>query len=129
TFIALFYACLLGEPRWSANVATPYAIANLIASLFAILIALSVFTLVYNVVTSVARGELASADEWGGKTLEWTVPTPVPLENFAELPVITSTPYEYGLAEPADKGFGLEAVEVPAQEVSAQPQSQPESGA
>lgn len=129
TFIALFYAGLQGEPRWSANVAPSYAVANLIASLFAIVIALSVFTLIYNVVTSVARGELASADEWGGKTLEWTVPTPVPLENFAELPVITSTPYEYGLAEPADKGFGLDAVEVPAQEVSAQPQSQPESGA
>ncbi|HET8911685.1 MAG TPA: cbb3-type cytochrome c oxidase subunit I [Ktedonobacteraceae bacterium] len=111
TFLSLFYAGLQGEPRWSANVAPPFATANLIASLFAILIAASVFVLVYNVVTSYLRGEVATADEWGGKTLEWTVPTPVPLENFEKLPVVTSLPYNYGTPIPAkesataDTGF------------------------
>jgi heme/copper-type cytochrome/quinol oxidase subunit 1 len=107
TFMSLFYAGIQGEPRWSANVSPLYATANLIASLFAILIAASVFVTVYNVVISLARGELATADEWGAKTLEWTVPTPVPLENFEHLPVVTATSYEYGLSEPADKGLGL----------------------
>jgi len=96
TFISLFYAGLQGEPRWSANIAPPFATANTIASLFAILIAASVFTLVYNVIYTLVRGEPAVADEWGAKTLEWTVPTPVPLENFEELPVVTSLPYNYG---------------------------------
>ncbi len=96
TFLSLFYAGLLGEPRWSANVAPTYAIPNLIASLFAILIAASVFTAVYNVIITLRSGEVAEANEWGGKTLEWTVPTPVPLENFEHLPVVTSTPYDYG---------------------------------
>ncbi len=73
---------------------------NLIASLFAILIAASVFVTVYNVIITLRSGELADANEWGGKTLEWTVPTPVPLENFEHLPVVTSTPYDYGTAEP-----------------------------
>jgi cytochrome c oxidase subunit I len=91
---------LQGEPRWSANVAPPYATANLIASLFAILIATSVFVTVYNVIITLRSGELADANEWGGKTLEWTVPTPVPLENFEHLPVVTSTPYDYGTPEP-----------------------------
>jgi cytochrome c oxidase subunit I len=100
TFIALFYAGLQGEPRWSANIALPYAVPNLIASLFAILIAASVFTLVYNVVITLARGERATADEWGAKTLEWTVPTPVPLENFEHLPEVKASPYTYGLPEP-----------------------------
>src|SRR5260370_4705465 len=86
TFTALFYAGLQGEPRWSANIAPPFATANLIASLFAILIVTSVFTFIYNVIYTLVRGERAVANEWGGKTLEWTVPTPVPLENFAELP-------------------------------------------
>ena len=100
TFLSLFYAGLLGEPRWSANVAPSYAIPNLIASLFAILIAASVFTAVYNVVITLRSGEAAEANEWGGKTLEWTVPTPVPLENFEHLPVVTSTPYDYGTSAP-----------------------------
>jgi len=96
TFTALFYAGLQGEPRWSANVAPPFATPNLIASLFAILIAASVFTFIYNVIHTLMRGEHAVANEWGAKTLEWTVPTPVPLENFEELPVVTSLPYGYG---------------------------------
>jgi cytochrome c oxidase subunit 1 len=73
----------------------------LIASLFAILIAASVFTLAYNVIHSWLRGETAVANEWGAKTLEWAVPTPVPLENFeGELPVIASLPYNYGSPMP-----------------------------
>jgi cytochrome c oxidase subunit 1 len=96
TFSSLFYAGLQGEPRWSANVAPPFATANTIASSFAILIAASVFVAAYNVIITLARGEPAVADEWGGKTLEWTVPTPVPLENFGEeLPEVTSLPYNY----------------------------------
>ncbi len=96
TFTALLYVGLLGEPRWSANIAPPFAVANTIASLFAIVIAASVFTFIYNVIYTLVRGERAVANEWGGQTLEWTVPTPVPLENFEELPVVTSLPYNYG---------------------------------
>jgi cytochrome c oxidase subunit 1 len=117
TFLALFYAGLQGEPRWSANVAPPFATPNLIASLFAVLIAASVFMLVYNVIITVIRGERAAADEWGSKTLEWTIPTPVPLENFEHLPVVTSAPYDYGLPTPASEEVaeGTEVVDVPLQ--------------
>jgi cytochrome c oxidase subunit I len=85
-------------------VAPAFATPNLIASLFAILIAASVFVTAYNVIITLRNGEVATADEWGSKTLEWTVPTPVPLENFEHLPVITSDPYGYGLPEPATNG-------------------------
>jgi cytochrome c oxidase subunit I len=36
-------------------------------------------------------------DPWHGKTLEWTVPSPPPLENFDEIPVIEENdgPYNY----------------------------------
>jgi cytochrome c oxidase subunit 1 len=123
TFISLFYAGLIGEPRWSANIAPPFAVPNTIASLFAILIAASVFVAVYNVIITLRSGEAAEANEWGGKTLEWAVPTPVPLENFeGELPVVTSTPYDYGTPEahPSDAEGGL--LETPLQT-----QVQPES--
>jgi len=100
TFLALFYAGLQGEPRWSANVAPAYAVPNLIASLFAILIAASVFILVYNVVITLLRGERAIANEWGARTLEWMVPTPVPLENFEHLPEVKGLPYDYSPSSP-----------------------------
>ncbi len=96
TFLSLFYAGLLGEARWAANIPPPFAVPNTIASLFAILIAASVFTFIWNVIITLVRGEHATANEWGAKTLEWTVPTPVPLENFEHLPEVKSSPYDYG---------------------------------
>jgi cytochrome c oxidase subunit 1 len=124
TFGALFYAGLLGEPRWSANVAPPFAVPNTIASLFAILIAASVFTFIYNVIHTLARGETAEANEWGAKTLEWTLPTPVPLENFEELPVVTGSPYDYGTALPELPV--TPAANIPGIVADTQVQSQPE---
>ncbi len=126
TFLSLFYAGLLGEPRWSANIAPPFAIPNTIASLFAILIAASVFVGAYNIIHSLFWGEPAVADEWGAKTLEWAVPTPVPLENFGEeLPTVTSLPYTYGTTLP-------QVPETPAADISSvvpdtSVQPQPES--
>ncbi|HYB01332.1 MAG TPA: cbb3-type cytochrome c oxidase subunit I, partial [Ktedonobacteraceae bacterium] len=108
TFLSLFIAGLQGEPRWQADIAAPFVPANTVSSLFAILLAASVFVFIFNVIYTFARGEVAEANEWGGKTLEWTVPTPVPLENFEELPVVTSLPYTYG--EPALATEASEAV-------------------
>ncbi|HEY0752967.1 MAG TPA: cbb3-type cytochrome c oxidase subunit I [Ktedonobacteraceae bacterium] len=128
TFTALFYAGLQGEPRWSANVAPPFATANLIASLFAILIAASVFTLAFNVIYSWLRGEKADANEWGAMTLEWTVPTPVPLENFVgKLPVVTALPYTYGSSLPELPVTPAPEVDIPGAVVEPSTQAQAES--
>ena len=39
----------------------------------------------------------AAENPWASRGLEWQVPTPVPVENFDRIPVITSGPYEYGV--------------------------------
>ncbi|HYM50413.1 MAG TPA: cbb3-type cytochrome c oxidase subunit I [Candidatus Limnocylindrales bacterium] len=96
TFLPLFYAGLQGEPRWMAFIPRQYATANLVASLFTIVIVLSVVVFAYNVIASALRGERADANEWGGRTLEWRVPTPVPLENFERLPVVTGWAHDPG---------------------------------
>ncbi len=101
TFLPLFYAGLQGEPRWMAIVPRQFAGANLVASLFTILLVLSVVVFAYNVIASLLAGQPAAANEWGGNTLEWRVPTPVPLENFERLPVVTGWAHDPGnVAEP-----------------------------
>jgi cytochrome c oxidase subunit 1 len=40
-------------------------------------------------------GKKAPSDPWGGKTLEWTIPSPPPVENFDETPFVTKGPYDY----------------------------------
>jgi cytochrome c oxidase subunit 1 len=52
--------------------------------------------LLYAVVSSWRSGPIASANPWGAKTLEWTVPNPIPLANFEVLPVVISDPYGFG---------------------------------
>jgi cytochrome c oxidase subunit 1 len=51
--------------------------------------------IIINLIASLKNGKTAPADPWGGKTLEWTVPSPPPVENFDEIPVITNGPYHY----------------------------------
>ena len=52
------------------------------------------------VVYSWSSGDRAPANPFGSKSLEWQTPTPVPLENFAVLPVISERPYTYGVPDP-----------------------------
>jgi cytochrome c oxidase subunit 1 len=51
--------------------------------------------LILNLISSLRNGAKAPADPWGGKTLEWTIPSPPPTENFEEIPLVTKGPYDY----------------------------------
>ncbi|HKV84264.1 MAG TPA: cbb3-type cytochrome c oxidase subunit I [Ktedonobacterales bacterium] len=98
-FMAMFIAGLQGMPRRVADYDPIFANANLVTSLGAFLLAASIVLTFYNIVYSWVAGEKAVANPWGAKTLEWLVPTPVPLENFEEIPVVTGHPYDYGESE------------------------------
>jgi cytochrome c oxidase subunit 1 len=63
------------------------------------LIGIGMITLLWAVVHSWRKGIIAPMNPWGAKSLEWTVPYPVPLENFDIPPVVTSDPYGYGRSE------------------------------
>ena len=44
---------------------------------------------IYNIVTAWLNGEPAEGDPWDGRTLEWTIASPPPEYNFAEIPTVT----------------------------------------
>ena len=96
TFLAMFYVGLQGMPRRVADYSPLFAGGNFVASISAFLLGASVVLYFYNVIYSWKAGPIAEQNPWGAKTLEWTVPTPVPLENFEKIPVVTSGPYNYG---------------------------------
>jgi cytochrome c oxidase subunit 1 len=50
----------------------------------------------WNLLRSLKTGKPChELDPWGGgRTLEWTVPSPPPLENFATVPTVTHGPYD-----------------------------------
>jgi cytochrome c oxidase subunit I len=53
-----------------------------------------------NMVVALFRGKKAEQNPWGGVTLEWQIPTPPPLENFATIPTITHRPYAFNPENP-----------------------------
>jgi cytochrome c oxidase subunit 1 len=52
---------------------------------------------VINLFWSLKKGAKASDNPWEATTLEWTVPSPPPFDNFGgRHPVVYRDPYEYG---------------------------------
>ena len=94
-FLSMFVVGLMGMPRRVADYDPAFAVPNFITSIFAFLLIASVALLFYDVVVSWVAGKKAVANPWGALTLEWQTPTPVPLENFEKIPVVTSGPHNY----------------------------------
>jgi len=50
----------------------------------------------FNLFWSMFRGERAADNPWNATSLEWTVSSPPPPGNFAEIPIVHHEAYEYG---------------------------------
>jgi cytochrome c oxidase subunit 1 len=92
----MFAAGLAGQPRRVVHYDSVFGVANLVSTLGAYVIGLGMIVLLYAVVSSWRHGPSAPSNPWGAKTLEWTVPNPIPLANFEVLPVVIADPYGYG---------------------------------
>ncbi len=99
TFFPMHIVGLLGMPRRVADYDPQFSGLNLFISLSAMVLGASFLIFFYNAAVSLARGEKAPANPWGGRTLEWTVPSPPGHGNFATPPIVSCGPYEF--AQPA----------------------------
>ena len=101
TFGPLFAAGLLGMPRRVATYASSLQPLNIWVSVSAFVLGLSMLVFLANVLYSmVIARKPAEANPWDSKSLEWQLPTPVPVHNFDKIPVIDSEPYDYGTPPP-----------------------------
>ncbi len=90
TFQPMMILGFLGMPRriYSYSEGTGWDFWNMVATAGALLIGLSILVFMFNVVLSLRRKDRAGADPWDGRTLEWSLPSPVPPYNFAEIPKV-----------------------------------------
>jgi heme/copper-type cytochrome/quinol oxidase subunit 3 len=63
---------------------------NFAASIGAFIMGFSVLLLLIDMFMSLRLGEVAEADPWDGRTLEWTVPSPPEERNFERKPIVHS---------------------------------------
>jgi cytochrome c oxidase subunit I len=54
-----------------------------------------ILIMVWNLARGLFRKTEVPANPWGGVTLEWSIPSPPPTENFEVLPTITEDPYNF----------------------------------
>jgi cytochrome c oxidase subunit I len=100
TFFPLFAAGLLGMPRRVSSYNPSLHALNVFVSVSAFCLGASMLILLANMVWSlILKREREVSNPWGALSLEWQLPSPVPVYNFAEIPVINSGPYDYGVPD------------------------------
>ncbi|MFL2925478.1 MAG: hypothetical protein EVA20_02815 [Acidimicrobiales bacterium] len=103
TFMSMFVAGLQGQPRRVLQFDDLFNISNWISTIGAYIIGVGMLIFLGAIISSWKYGDIAPSNPWGSKSLEWQTPTPVPLDNFAVLPVVTERPYNYGVPDPYEK--------------------------
>ena len=95
-FMGMFLVGLAGQPRRVEAYDDIFSRGNFITTMGAYTIMAGMLVFLAGVIYSSRHGIKAPMNPWHAKTLEWTVPNPIPLENFDQLPTVSSDPYGYG---------------------------------
>jgi cytochrome c oxidase subunit 1 len=90
----------MGMPRRYYTHLPQFHTVHVIASIGSFILAAGLAVLLTNLFVALFNGKKAPANPWGGVTLEWHTPSPPPLENFAEIPVIADHPYMFNPEAP-----------------------------
>jgi cytochrome c oxidase subunit I len=100
TFMPLFVLGFEGMPRRVNFYEPKFHTLNQWVSISAFVLGFSMLIFLFNVVYSlIFKREPAESNPWHSKSIEWQVPTPVPIENFPgdRLPAFDTDPYDYGV--------------------------------
>ena len=73
----------------------PLAPLNTFITVSALLLFAAQIPFAVNFIMSWFNGEKAGENPWNDNGLEWTVPSPAPHGNFAEVPTVYRGPYEF----------------------------------
>jgi cytochrome c oxidase subunit 1 len=92
TFFPMHFSGLLGMPRryYQYDAGQGLELFNMMSTVGTGILMIGTLFGLINVIKSWKGGEKASSNPWGAPTLEWTIPSPPPDYNFAELPQVKS---------------------------------------
>jgi cytochrome c oxidase subunit I len=97
TFAPLFAIGFLGQPRRVVTYPSGLQFLNDWVSISAYLLGTSMLIFLFNLVWSLAFVKKpAPANPWGSRSIEFQLPSPVPVHDFDRIPVFSSDPYGYG---------------------------------
>jgi cytochrome c oxidase subunit I len=95
TFFPQFIVGYLGMPRRYHAYPDEFQVLNVMSSAGATVLGLGYVLPVIYFLYSLKRGPVAGPNPWMASGLEWQTQSPPLTENFVEVPVVTTEPYEY----------------------------------
>ncbi|MGB9702400.1 MAG: cytochrome c oxidase subunit I [Candidatus Kapaibacteriota bacterium] len=94
-YFTMFIMGYQGMPRRFWSYLPEFQTEHIISTVGAIILVTGLFTMIINLIRGLKNGKKAEANPWGGVTLEWQIPSPPPVENFEQIPVINHGPYDF----------------------------------
>jgi cytochrome c oxidase subunit 1 len=111
TFGPLLVIGFLGMPRRAVTYAGYLHGGNTWVSISAFFLGASMLVFIGNFIWSQVFARVpAGSNPWGSKSIEWQLPSPVPVHNFDRIPTFGPDPYPYGVGD----GTGPRIVTAPA---------------
>nr|HMS64102.1 cbb3-type cytochrome c oxidase subunit I [Ignavibacteria bacterium] len=103
-WIALGFNCLyfpmfimgyMGMPRRYYDYLPEFQPYHITSTIGSWILVSGILFMYINLYMGLRNGKKASDNPWGGTTLEWTISSPPILENFKEIPTVTTGPYDH----------------------------------
>ena len=98
-FNGLYFTMLIlgmqGMPRRYYAHLPQYHTAHVVATVGSWVLISGLLLFFGSLLHAVFRGKKAGSNPWHAVTLEWAVPSPPPVENFDEIPVVNHEPYYF----------------------------------
>ncbi len=95
TFLPMHWLGFEGMPRWVATYDPQFQFWNRFESVGSYIMTLGILCFFINVIYSARAGKKAGPNPWGGRTLEWQIPSPPNYYNFKHVPTIYGLPYDF----------------------------------
>jgi len=89
-YFPMFVLGYNGMPRRYFDYPPRYHTGHVISTVGSWILAVGLIIIFGNLIRALFKGEKAPSNPWGGRSLEWQIPSPPPTENFEETPVIES---------------------------------------
>lgn len=94
-YFPMFVLGMEGMPRRYYDYLPEFATGQFISTLGSWILAAGLGLMFWNLYAGLRRGAPAGPNPWGAATLEWTLPSPPPHENFAHEPLVDHGPYDF----------------------------------
>ncbi len=102
TFFPQFLLGYLGMPRRYHAYPPEFQVFHVLSTAGASILGVGYALPLVYFLWSLKRGRIAGPNPWRATGLEWQTESPPPKHNFAEVPIVTTGPYQYSAAEDED---------------------------